>query len=109
MVVCSVLGCSAKGTKIFHSFPKNAAVREIWIKNTKTSHLTEKQLNSYGKVCKYHFRESDFETNPRGQRGLKKGAVPSVNLPNASTLDDGLNYALVGSCEIDRKLTYFYF
>lgn len=98
MVVCSVPGCAAKGTKIFHSFPRNAAVREIWIRNTKTSHLTEKQLSSYGKVCKYHFNESDFETNARGQQGLKKDAVPSVNLPNDLSLD---NYALESLCELD--------
>lgn len=108
MVVCSVPGCAAKGTRMFHSFPKNPAAREIWIRNTKTSHLTEKQLNSYGKVCKHHFRESDFETNARGQQGLKQGAVPSVNLPDA-TLKDELNYALVSSSELDRKLVYFNF
>lgn len=101
MVVCSVPGCAGKGTKMFHSFPKNAAVREIWVRNTRTFHLTEKQLDSYGKVCKYHFRESDFETNARGQQGLIKNAVPSVNLPRDSTLDTELNYALVSSSEIE--------
>lgn len=109
MVVCSVPGCSAKGTKMFHSFPKNPAVRAIWIKNTNTSHLTEKQLNSYGKVCKYHFRESDFELNARGQQGIKKNAVPSVNLPTDSPLANELNYVLVSSCEIDRNASDFNF
>lgn len=101
MVVCSVPGCAGKGTKMFHSFPKNAAIRQMWIRKTKTFHLTAKQLDSYGKVCKYHFRETDFETNPRGQQGLKKNAVPSVNLPEESTLEDELNYGNVSSCEID--------
>lgn len=108
MVVCSVPGCAAKGTKMFHSFPKNAAVREIWIRNTKTSHLTAKQLDSYGKICKYHFNETDFETNARGQQGLKKNAVPTRHLPTDSTLGEEMNYALVSSSEVDSNFIYFY-
>lgn len=106
MVVCSVPGCSAKETKMFHSFPRDTATREIWIKNTKTSHLTEKQLNSYGKVCKYHFRESDFEVNARGQQGLKKNAVPSINLPPDLTFHDEANYSIVSSYEIEHNLNF---
>lgn len=77
---------------MFHSFPKDPTVREKWVKNTNTSHLSDKQLDSYGKVCKYHFRETDFEINARGQRGLKKGTIPSLNLPPGVTLVDELNH-----------------
>lgn len=97
MVVCSVPGCAGKGTKMFHAFPKNEAVRALWIKNTKTDHLTEKQLNTYAKVCKYHFREADFETNARGQQGLKKGSVPSLNLPKENELNFGRDVGAIRS------------
>ncbi len=104
MVVCCVPGCAAKGTRMFHSFPRNPDVRKIWIENTKTFHLTEQQLNSYSKVCKYHFHESDFELNPRNQQGLKKNAVPTINLPESLTLEDELNYAHVIAYEINKIL-----
>lgn len=96
MVVCSVPGCAGKGTRMLHSFPKNPDIRKIWVRNTKTFHLTEKQLNSYAKVCKYHFNESDFEVNARGQQGLKKNSVPTQNLPNDLILEDEHGFARVG-------------
>jgi hypothetical protein len=105
MVVCCVLGCAAKGTKMFHSFPKNPDVRKIWIQNTKTFHLTEKQMNSYSKVCKYHFKETDFEVNPRNQQGLKKNAVPTMNLPENVSFQDEMNYAHVSSCKFKESLS----
>lgn len=100
MVVCCVPGCAAKGTRMFHSFPKNPDVRRIWVENTKTFHFSEKQLNSYCKVCKYHFNESDFELNPRNQQGLKKNAVPTMNLPRNLTFEDEMNFAHVSLCEM---------
>lgn len=103
MVVCSVPGCAAKGTKMFHSFPKDPAIRAKWIKNTKTTYLTSKDLDSYGKVCKYHFRETDFELNARGQVGLKKGTIPSLNLP-----EDEHNYTQVSYWKLmDKFLLIF--
>lgn len=90
MVRCAVPGCASKGSKMFHSYPKNAAVREIWMRNTHTSHLSSEQLDSFGKICKYHFRETDFELNARNQKGLKKNTVPTLNLPT-----DATNYTLV--------------
>lgn len=82
-------------------------LKEVVQINTNISHLTEKRLNSYGKVCKYHFRESDFETNARGQQGIKKSAVPILNLPSELSLADESNYVLVRSCKIYEILTYF--
>lgn len=83
MVKCCVPECAATGTKIFHAFPANKDVRSEWIQNTKTFHLTEKELKGYAKVCAYHFRETDFELNCRGQRGLKKNTVPTLRLPGS--------------------------
>lgn len=80
---------------MFHSFPKDPNVREKWINNTKTFNLSEKQLDSYCKICKYHFRETDFEINARGQRGLKKGTIPSLNLPPPDITPDELNHIQV--------------
>lgn len=93
MVVCCVRGCAGKGTRMLHSFPKDPAIRKKWINNTNTFHLSDTQLDSYGKVCKYHFRETDFEINARGQIGLKKGTIPSLKLPSGASgmLEDQLN------------------
>lgn len=103
MVVCSVPGCAAKGVRFFHSFPKDPGVRKSWVRTTKTFHLTDKQLNSYAKICKYHFHETDFEMNARGQQGLKRGAVPSLNLPS-DFLNSAGDYALVSCNEIDQNI-----
>lgn len=85
MVKCCVPECASTGTKIFHAFPSNSEVRREWIRNTKTYHLKEKDFKGYAKVCAYHFRETDFEINCRGQRGLKKIAVPTLRLPRYPT------------------------
>lgn len=101
MVVCCVPGCAGKGTRMFHSFPKDPIVRQKWINNTNTFHLSQKQLDSYAKICKYHFRENDFEINARGQQGLIKGRVPSLNLPPPAVTLDELNHMNVSlKCEI---------
>lgn len=94
MVQCSVPGCAARGTKIFHSFPSDRRIREKWIEVTKTSHLAKDGFNGYAKVCKYHFRESDFVINSRGQRGLKPGSIPSLKLPVLDVAAEH-NYAAV--------------
>lgn len=81
MVKCCVPGCSSVGSRIFHSFPSNTQLREQWIEKTKTYNLTEKDFKGYAKVCRYHFKETDFQVNQRNQRGLKDNSVPSLRLP----------------------------
>lgn len=85
MVKCCVPGCGAAGSKIFHAFPANPDLRKQWIDRTRTSDLTEKELNGYAKVCRYHFNETDFVVNQRNQRGLKANTVPSLRLPPPET------------------------
>lgn len=85
MVKCCVPGCGSVGKKIFHAFPANPEIRQKWIDTTKTSHLTEKDLMGYAKVCRYHFRETDFVLNHRNQRALKPKTVPSLRLPALET------------------------
>lgn len=105
MVKCCVPECAATGSKIFHAFPANKDVRSQWVENTKTFHLTEKDFKSYAKVCAYHFRETDFEINCRGQRGLKKNIVPTLRLPgyevNLQKEHEQYNtYTFVSQCNI---------
>lgn len=85
MVKCCVPECGATGNKIFHAFPANLELRRQWMEKTKTPNLTEKELNGYAKVCRYHFRETDFVVNHRNQRGLKANTVPSLRLPAPET------------------------
>lgn len=85
MVKCCVSGCGAVGSKIFHAFPAHPELRQQWIDRTKTFNLTEKELNGYAKVCRYHFNETDFVVNQRNQRGLKPNTVPSLRLPAPET------------------------
>lgn len=81
MVKCCVPGCGSVGKRIFHTFPANVELRQKWIDATKTSNLATKDLIGYAKVCRYHFRETDFIINHRNQRGLKPNTVPSLLLP----------------------------
>lgn len=79
---CCVPGCNTKANNGFHNFPTNENVRLQWIRQTQTFHLDpEKVSNSYYKVCRLHFRDSDLQTNYFGQIRLIKNAVPSQLLP----------------------------
>ncbi len=86
MVKCCVPGCGSAGSKIFHAFPANQELRRQWQEKTKTFDLTKKELNGYAKVCRYHFRETDFVVNNRNQRGLKANTVPSLRLPETRVI-----------------------
>lgn len=95
MVRCCVPGCAAGGTKMFHAYPTNKEIRRQWIKRTRTFHLDQKELDEYAKVCRYHFRETDFKVNPRGQQGLKDNTIPSLRLPPLITTQTEHNYSSV--------------
>lgn len=81
---CCVPGCKTKAKNGFHSFPANEQIRAQWIHQTKTFHLDPAKLtNSFYRICRLHFRDSDLETTFFGDIRLKKNAIPSLLLPNA--------------------------
>lgn len=55
----------------------------------------EANFKGYAKICRYHFRESDFTINHRGQRGLRPKAVPSLNLPGTFNVTQEHSYSSV--------------
>lgn len=97
MVQCCVPGCAARGSRIFHAFPSNKKRRQIWIEVTRTSHIDEADFKRYAKICRYHFHESDFMINNRGQQGLKPDAVPSLRLPRTINVMEEHSYSSVCS------------
>ncbi|KAG4078421.1 hypothetical protein HA402_013132 [Bradysia odoriphaga] len=94
MVKCCVPGCDSVGKRIFHAFPANQELRQKWINLTKTSNLAKKDFIGYAKVCRYHFKETDFVRNHRNQRGLKPNTVPSLRLPSLAATVPPPSYSL---------------
>lgn len=98
-IKCAVVGCRTEGKgKGFHAFPSNKEVASKWINATKAYELIDrfndnKLSRSWYKVCNKHFKESDYETNPNGDRRLLKGVIPSLLLPSQTKIEH--SYTLV--------------
>lgn len=78
-VQCRVLNCHSKGSSGFHAFPSNKTLRQQWITLTKSFQWEEKinaDTNSFYRVCKKHFQDSDY-VNGR----LASNLLPSQFLP----------------------------
>lgn len=79
---CCVPGCKIRSSNGFHNFPTNTKVCFEWMKRTLKDNLDVKKMpQSFHKVCKKHFGDSDFQINISGKKRLKKGVVPSRFLP----------------------------
>lgn len=82
---CCVGGCRA--VENLHSFPSDKILAVKWIMATKAypliDRLNENKL-SYFKVCKKHFKESDFKSN--NNRFLVTNAIPSLFAPDDSVV-----------------------
>ncbi|XP_060840266.1 uncharacterized protein LOC132921323 [Rhopalosiphum padi] len=94
---CIIIGCgnNLKATKqhekdvSYHIFPKNTQRRNAWMNNIKQPFKFNADT-SY--VCSKHFVPDDFECNSlkeqllniKVKRQLKRTAIPSINLSNAS-------------------------
>ncbi|XP_037030403.1 uncharacterized protein LOC119070238 [Bradysia coprophila] len=84
---CCVRGCETVGKSGFHSFPTNKVSAERWIVATKSHHLIDrlaanKLSNSFYKVCRKHFADTDFTKNGKGQIIIKQESTPSLFLPD---------------------------
>ena len=72
---CCVKFCNTRGSEGFYKVPIEAERRKLWIELLL---LDESKLNTGSRVCRLHFKRSDFGlTNKK----LKNGALPSPNLP----------------------------
>ncbi|XP_067005162.1 THAP domain-containing protein 2-like [Anabrus simplex] len=59
-----------------HSFPKDEALREKWIKAIRRKNYNP---SKYAKLCSKHFTKDCFEICPWGRlKRLKEGAVPTI-------------------------------
>lgn len=88
---CCVRGCKISATKGLHSFPANKTIAQKWIEAIKNYELINlmnenKLARSFKRVCKNHFKESEFVQNPNGKRQLVPDSVPSLFLPDADTV-----------------------
>lgn len=80
---CCVLGCPSGGDAPSHQIPKNPDLFQKWksmIYSEKIQHLTDEQISKCA-VCYRHFADDDYLVTFR-VRKLKRGIVPSLNLPN---------------------------
>lgn len=81
---CRVLGCETEGSSGFHAFPKNENVCDQWIMLTKSFRWESKiksKSNSYYRVCKKHFKESDFVNGRRIPNTLPSQFLPGSMIP----------------------------
>lgn len=86
---CCVRGCKISATNGLHSFPANKSIAQKWIEAIKNNELINllnenKLARSFRRVCKNHFKKSDFVQNSNGQ--LIPNSVPSLFLPDADTV-----------------------
>lgn len=87
---CCVLGCKYEAKNGLHSFPSDQSVAAKWIELSqvkKADMLLDRSKNktlshSFYQICKKHFFPDDYVSNVNGDRRLKKGAIPSLCLPN---------------------------
>lgn len=95
---CTVATCHNSAQKttgsgiIYHSFPKNASIRAIWVQRCKREGKWNPDSCS---VCSTHFKESDYQRDLKSEllnipikKRLKADAVPSVNLPQSSSVSN---------------------
>ncbi|XP_011874673.1 PREDICTED: uncharacterized protein LOC105565795 [Vollenhovia emeryi] len=85
---CCVLGCPSGGDAPSHQIPKNPVLFQKWknmIYSEKIQHLTDEQISKCA-VCYRHFADNDYLVTFR-VRKLKRGIIPSLNLPNKLTSD----------------------
>ncbi|XP_011152604.1 uncharacterized protein LOC105191123 isoform X1 [Harpegnathos saltator] len=83
--VCCVSGCPSGGDVPAHQIPKNPDLFKKWknmIYSEKIEHLTDEQISKCT-VCYRHFANDDYLVTYK-VRKLKRGIVPSLNLPNKS-------------------------
>ncbi len=88
---CCVRGCKIKTTNGLHSFPANKSIAQKWIEAIKNNQLINllnegKLSRSFKKVCRNHFKESDFVQNSNGKSQLVANSVPSLFLPDVDTV-----------------------
>lgn len=85
--VCSVKGCKTEGKNGFHSFPSNILAAERWVRAIQAWNLVDrlkanKVSHSFYKVCRKHFKDTDFQLNGKGQIVVKADSTPSLFLPD---------------------------
>ena len=77
-ISCAIFQCDKRGpSSDFVNFPKNQAQKNTW---KQLCGLTD--ITSYSRVCKGHFRSSDF-----GPSRIRPNRYPSQNLPVSLDLE----------------------
>ncbi|KAJ8733791.1 hypothetical protein PYW07_014342 [Mythimna separata] len=78
---CCIDNCKSCSTRkedkgvTYHKFPKNVALRDIWINVTHNKH-TDTELPKF--VCSRHFCKNDFQSFKDSKYKLRTDAVPSI-------------------------------
>ncbi|XP_011179347.1 uncharacterized protein LOC105210226 [Zeugodacus cucurbitae] len=79
---CCVTGCNSTSRLpehhgvTYHSFPLDANIRAIWMRNTRLS--SERPITKSVLVCSRHFRRIDFQPQRSGKYLLKQRVFPTV-------------------------------
>lgn len=103
---CCILGCPSGGDAPSHHIPKNPALFQKWksvIYSEKMKNMTDQQISKCA-VCYRHFADDDYLLTFR-VRKLKRGVIPSLNLPNIpATYNGELNTDKTETVESDASL-----
>lgn len=90
---CYMPGCKNKGKYGFHKFPRDSDTCMKWQSVAKRRNLDTCSLPySHYRICQKHFTEQDFLKSCNSTGRLKKCAVPSVLVPQESSVYDEHSY-----------------
>lgn len=93
---CYMPGCKNKGRYGFHKFPRDCDTCMKWQTVAKKRNLDTCHLPySHYRICDKHFTEQDCLKSCNGTRRLKKYAIPSVLVPQESSVYDEHSYVVL--------------
>ncbi|KAJ6641509.1 hypothetical protein Bhyg_06448 [Pseudolycoriella hygida] len=108
---CCVPKCKSKWTKNavnkkYHMFPKEENLRKLWIQALGV----KREPKYYTAVCSDHFKVSDYTITQYGEfpGPLRRGTVPSRNLPNSNAEDTSTDKIEMCSPFKFNKSNFFY-
>src|ERR1700743_2914386 len=89
---CYMPGCTNKGRFGFHKFPRNKEMCMKWLCISKRRNLNANNLPSQLRLCQKHFKQNDSLNCCNENRRLKKTAVPSVYIPEETSVYEEHSY-----------------
>ncbi|CAH2101072.1 unnamed protein product [Euphydryas editha] len=82
MVICCIIGCKSRSEQklqdiTFHTFPKDSAIRKLWIHATGRQNW---QPTKNARICSRHFEQRCFRKTARNMTYLKPFSIPTLHI-----------------------------